>query len=116
VSDLTELERELLVEGLGDYVGLWEFASWLRTHEPSATDEEVRRKATEAVRRLVVGGHMSPGALTDGGGFSPWTSDAGESLQRIDREWRALGRDPTIAEICWFSNTPSGDALARELL
>lgn len=33
-------------------------------------------------------------------------------MKRIEREWAALDGDPNIDDICWFSDTARGDALA----
>jgi hypothetical protein len=46
--------------------------------------------------------------------FVPWQLTIPEALARIEREWRALGRDPSLGDICWFNNTPAGNERARQ--
>ena len=58
---------------------------------------------------LAVVGTLSP----DMTAFDPWASSIPDSLARIEREWRALKREPKLWEICWFENTPLGNERAR---
>jgi hypothetical protein len=111
---LAEIRQELLAEGRDDYVGLWEFAWILRRSKPSCTDDEIREVALEVLGPLLSKGLMEPGALQENGGFLAWTCTPEEALARIDKEWRALGQDPNIGEVCWFSNTSAGDEVARQ--
>ena len=54
------------------------------------------------VRALLEHGLLA-GNLTKEGGFEPWDrQDSQTVINRIRREWRNLGRDPTIDEIAWF--------------
>jgi hypothetical protein len=117
MSELSDRELDFIVEGLDDWIGLWRFALVARDERPDATAEEIREQTLPMLRRLVIGEYMRPGALTeDAPGFVPWDESGEEALTRIDREWRALGRDPNIPDICWFENTQHGDQVARELL
>lgn len=114
--EVDAVERDFLVEGLHDWIGLWRFARGARDDMPSPTDDTVRDTAMIWVRRLVLGGYMRPGCLIDADpGFEPWDLDASAAVERICDEWRALGRDPNIPDICWFENTPTGNALAAAL-
>jgi len=109
---LSDIRQELLVEGQDDYVGLWEVAWILRRSEPSYTDDEIREVALESLRPLLCEGLMEPGALQDNGGFQAWMCTPEEALAKIDKEWRGLGKDPNIGQVCWFRNTDSGDRTA----
>ncbi len=115
MTPLSSLEQDLLVIGLDDYVGLWQFV-WVLRHTGTPESVDVREQVLESVRRLLEGGYTQPGRLLDDGAFAPWSSAADDSVRRIDREWQALGRDPNIPDICWFSNTAAGDELARSLM
>ncbi len=112
MSTLSEIGQELVDEGLDDYVGLWEVAWILRRRKPSYTDDEIHEAALEILGPLLRKGLMKPGALQEKGGFRAWKLTAEESLARIDQEWRELGQDPNIGQVCWFSNTASGDVAA----
>ena len=112
MSALWDIRREILVEGLEDYVGLWQLPWILRRKKPDSTDDEVREQALEIVGSLLREGLVEPGALQENGGFLAWTCTPRESLARIDKEWRELGQDPNIGQVCWFSNTASGDESA----
>ncbi len=115
MSEMDDSLRSFLIEGLDDWIGLWRFARLVRDERPGGTADEIRECAMLMVRELVVGGYVRPGRLTeDQPGFSEWDEDAEEAVARIDREWHALGRDPNIPDICWFSNTELGDRAARE--
>jgi hypothetical protein len=48
-------------------------------------------------------------------GFKDWDTAPNEVLERVEREWVALGRAPNLGEICWLSNTEAGDKRARGL-
>lgn len=114
---LSAAEEAFLIEGLEDWIGLWRFVRDARDERPSATADEIRELVMPTVRKLVAGGYIRPGRLTDERpGFTEWQEGADEAVERIDSEWRALGRDPNIPDICWFTNTELGNRVARKIL
>ena len=115
MSELDAIQRDLLVEGLEDYVGLWQVAKQVHRLFGSLPAERVRDIALDRLRPLLLEGLIEPGLPAEGGGFSAWGGDAGAALDRIETEWRGLGTDPNIWDICWFKNTEKGNALARTL-
>jgi hypothetical protein len=49
----------------------------------------------------------SPGhPAADGRHFVPWILPAEAAIGRIAVEWSALGREPDIGEIAWFTSEP----------
>jgi hypothetical protein len=112
VTELNEIQREFLVEGLDDYVGLWQWVDKVRDRCPDLDDDAVRAKVLELVGELMQRNAIQAGPLYVKGGFDAWELPPAEALERIGREWIELGRDPSIPDICWFSNTEHGDALA----
>ena len=36
------------------------------------------------------------------GQFLPWSCTPSEAINRVDKEWQTLGRDPDIGEIAWL--------------
>ena len=113
--ELDDITREVLVEGLDDYVGIWEFAWLLRSRHPDISVDAVREAALDRISRLVEHGLMVPGRLLDEGGFDPWPSSPADCVERIRVEWGALGRDPEIGDICWLSSTSQGEIVARQI-
>ena len=110
---LSEIREELLAEGLDDCVGLWELPWILRRRDADCMDDEVREQALEIVGSLLREELMESGALQENGEFVAWTCTPEEVLARIDREWRDLGQDPSIGQVCWLSITALGDKAAR---
>ncbi|MCP3999196.1 MAG: hypothetical protein GY722_29645 [bacterium] len=113
MNHLSEIQRDLLVEGLDDYVGLWQVARAVRREAPHYTNDNVRERSLKELGLLLHAGYIKPGQLTEDGGFLEWQLGPAESLKRIDSEWRELGHDPNIYQICWFSNTNEGDEAAQ---
>jgi len=95
-----EYVEALLSDIENDYLGLWEVSHLL--HGPGVPTVAARRElGMNLVRDLVSQHGLIPGFLTEGG-FVLWLIDPIDAVARIDREWRELGRDPNISEVCWF--------------
>ena len=112
MTKLDELQRAFIVEGLEDYVGLWQWVARVRDRYPDLNGDGVRAKVLESVGELIRQNAIQAGALAGEGGFDAWELTPAEALERIETEWIELGRDPNIPDICWFNNTEHGDALA----
>ncbi|MFF0067218.1 hypothetical protein ACFYRC_38135 [Streptomyces sp. NPDC005279] len=101
--------RELLVEGLDDWVPVDRLIGLAReAAEPSSGD--FRALAGEVLADVVRGGLMAVGEIGDTG-FEPWAGDDDAVLHRVvvalDRvAWIPAGG------VCWLANTPEGDRLA----
>lgn len=113
MNSLSEIQSKILIEGIDDYVGLWEVAWLLRQEDPSWTSEEIKKRCLEVLGPLLRVGYIKPGRLREDGGFVEWQLNPVESLSRIDREWQCLAPDPDFSQICWFNNTDDGDDAAR---
>jgi hypothetical protein len=95
---------QLLVECEDDHVGLWEVINAvefdLGVHDPS----KLRAASLEIVRSLLDHPGIEAGFPTpDGRHFTPWKMSHNNIIKRIEQEWDALGRLPTIGDIVWFS-------------
>ncbi len=103
-----EAVDDLLEECRVDHVGLWELIS-AAYHDLGLTSPGAIRAATMRLARslLVDRGVRAGFPSRDGRGFLPWNLQPDEALRRIDEEWDALGREPTIGDIVWFT-TPDG--------
>lgn len=114
MSSLPEAEHSVLLAGVDDWIGLWTVVREVKERRPGLSPEELRGIVVNLVRELVEKNCVQIGRPDAEGKFEPWDESAGDAAARIDREWRALGRDPDIGEICWLENTPCGDRLALE--
>lgn len=105
-------EVQVLIKGLHDWVGIWEFAADARQENPGGSPEEIRNGAMSRIRALISEGLMRAGDVGEAG-FEPWTEGSTSAIQRIDRAWQELGRDPNLYEVCWLANTDLGDEVAN---
>jgi hypothetical protein len=112
--DLDLLKNQLLAECREDHVGLWSLIWQIRSalnegeypvQEKDRTDpREIRHQTLELVRELLDSGLVQVGYPTpDGRSFQPWSLPSSAILERIKSEWDALGREPDIGEIAWFT-------------
>jgi hypothetical protein len=97
--------EQLVEECHVDHVGLWEIAHAAQLDLGSTTPEQTRELSMRLVGRLLkergmLVGHPAP----DGRHFIPWGLPADQAISRIEREWSALGRDPNIGEVAWFTS------------
>ena len=98
-----------LVEGLTDYIGLWQL-------KPSSGPAHVVREQTLAtVREMLLSGWFQPGALTGDGGFQPSTESAEWTVARIRRDWAGASNPGAYEMSVWFALTPAGESRARAL-
>jgi hypothetical protein len=98
-----EYIEALLSDIENDHLGLWEVSHLLNV-TGVATVPARRELGMNLVRALVSHHGLIPGFLTEGGGFAQWPINPIDAVARIEREWRELGRDPNISEICWFTS------------
>ncbi len=101
---LEQIIEDFYTGAASDYVGLWELVNAVDSRlRPSGSDD--RRELTlEVVRQLIARGLLAVDLASVGGGCVPWRDQQPDSvLRRIRAEWEALGRDPDIGDIAWFS-------------
>lgn len=112
---LDTAEEGIILEGLEDYIGLWEFTAFVRRSLSTDNEVAIRSTVLALANELLERGVMVTGFPTPEGGFEPEESEPGEIVERIEREWRELGRMPDLGEIIWFDLTEYGERYAREL-
>jgi hypothetical protein len=105
---------DLLIKGTEDWIDACEVASVAKTVGGATSASAVRDLSLRAVAELINRGLMEPGDV-DRSGFRSWGIPAAQAIARIQREWRALGRNPNLGEVCWLANTNEGDALGTRL-
>ncbi len=107
--------EQLVEECHKDHIGLWEVVSAVQFDLGSATSEETRALSLRLVDHLLkergmLVGHPAP----DGRHFISWGLPPDQALSRIEREWSALGREPNIGEVAWFTSPePVADPQCR---
>jgi hypothetical protein len=89
-------------EVLEDEIGLWQLVAEAQRLKLKGRD--LREFVLEVVKEMLARG-FRPGMHAKGGtvAFVPWPERNPQAIiRRIEAEWDALGRDPSIADIAWF--------------
>jgi hypothetical protein len=88
-----------------DHVGLWEIVEAVRLDLGPSSPRETRAMALRLVRSLLHERGMQVGhPAPDGRHFVAWDLPADQAVSRIEKEWSALGREPNIGEVAWFTS------------
>jgi hypothetical protein len=93
------------------HVGLWRIVNAVRYDLGSRNPGETRAMTLRLVHSLLHDRGMQVGhPAPDGRHFVAWDLSPDQAMSRIEKEWTALGRDPTIGEVAWFTSAeePSG--------
>lgn len=108
---------ELLMRGCGDWIDAAEVTSVAKFTGQTEAADSIRDLSLQLIREVVYQGLMEVGDLPkDGRRLELWPLSPEKILERVEREWNALGRNPTISEICWLQNTDKGNAKGEDLL
>jgi hypothetical protein len=99
----TDVVESLVEECRVDHVGLWEVINAARYDLGASTPAETQATALQLVRSLLDRGMYIGFPAADGKGFVPWDVSADGAVRRIEQEWSALGREPNIGEVAWFT-------------
>lgn len=109
-----EVLESLVEECQEDHVGLWRIVNAVRLDLGSSNPGETRTMTLRLIRSLLYERGMQVGhPASDGRHFVAWDLPADQALSRIEKEWSALGRDPNIGEVAWFTSAqePPNQAL-----
>ena len=113
---IQECINDLVIRGCDDWVDACGVASVAIQVGHAQSAEEIRDLALKIIREVVQQGLMEVGDLPEQGRrLNLWPMTPQECLNRVEREWKALGRNPTLWEICWLQNTDKGNALGESL-
>lgn len=113
--DQRGLVEDLLARGVDDWLDLGLIVDIARRAE-TRSEEGLTAVAMGLVCSVMVQGLMQPGAVV-AGKFEPWVVTPGVALERIIREWLAVGtRDLRPGDVVWLRNTETGDGLGRSVL
>jgi hypothetical protein len=105
--DIVEVLAE---ECQDDHVGLWRIVDAVRLDLGLTDPDQIRSATLGLVRSLldepgIRAGHPTP----KGRQFTTWKLTPQQVIGRIEEEWSALGRDPDIGEITWFTSVAEPD-------
>lgn len=93
---------ELRAEADVDFISLPLIAESLREDLGLQSEQDIRRHTLDVIERLMARG-VYPGDHDDATILSFWPGKPSEHLRRIETEWIAMGKTPTLAEsICWL--------------
>ncbi len=111
------VRNSILIECHEDYVGLWSILKSIRFNSQQKLNaSESRRETMKLIEELLKEGLIEPGMFANNGNFEIWQLSTTDIIAKIEAEWDALGRDPTIADIVWFITTEKGDREVKLLL
>lgn len=96
--------ESLVEECEEDHVGLWRIVNAVRFDLDSKCPSEIHSVTLRLVRTLLAERGVRVGQPTpDGRQFISWELSPEQAVNQIDKEWTALGRDPNIGEVAWFT-------------
>ena len=103
-AELEELWAPKRYELSVDYVGLWELVKRVRRVQPELDDQAVRDTVLTLIERALDRSEAQAGTWPRGaeGLETVWHEPTATIIDRIRREWDALGRDPTPGEVVWL--------------
>ena len=113
MSPMEQCVRDLLVAGKDDYVYLAEVLRVVESVDDTPSGD-VMQRTLDVIQEVAQKGLMELGDLKDDG-FHKWALPIQDCIDRIERQWKALGRAPSLGEICWLRNTVGGDVLGEQL-
>ncbi len=109
-KEVRAVVEEILKDAYYDWVGLWEIVGRLGGLAKSESFED------ELAASLIVLGELIRNDLAVAGhlgkeGFEQWPESREDTLARIEREWRGLGRHPLLGDIGWLDSTKKGEEM-----
>ncbi|MEO9180360.1 MAG: hypothetical protein ABI298_01770, partial [Acidimicrobiales bacterium] len=81
---MRSIEEEILVNGLSDYVGLWEIVRLEKRTRPTSLDWELKDEVLKTIRSLFRDGMVDFGEVNVDGTFSKWPLGGDEAVELID--------------------------------
>jgi hypothetical protein len=124
MSSIGAMLDELVRRGVDDWIGAWEVADIVQSIAPGATGE-ISKLALQVIQEALVRSLVEIGDVVGTGShpvygyescsFRPWALPVEAAMERVKREWLALGRNPTLGEVCWLNLSETGRARAHHL-
>jgi hypothetical protein len=105
---ISEIVSGYVEETNVDYVGLWQIVMRTRSEFGIVEQAKLKKVVLQTVRGLLAAGLEAVTLRPTMPARLGWENQDIESvLDRISREWDALGRDPNPGEIAWFDRKRS---------
>jgi hypothetical protein len=101
------LEHAILRAGGEDYLDLSYLTFLAEEHLDTRDPAEVRPALLEALRRLLIGGHLRAGDLEPPGEFKSWSVAPDEAYERVEEELNQVAGSPQVGEVAWFEVSES---------
>ena len=113
--DTEAMLNEILVWGVDDAIPDSVVEEVTEAIGHASTPDEYREFSLKFIRELLEAQIIEVG---DWGyyGFESWGLPIEDTLERIGREWRALGSTPSLGDVFWLNLTETGKSVAEELL
>lgn len=106
---MDEIKRTLVEETRTDAVGLWAVLWEVKRAFPSLSAEEAKQITLTVIREGLIKRDFLAGHFSENDdetlAFSEWGLLVEETMARVEREWVALGREPTLGDVVWFVNS-----------
>ena len=105
MDPVDEIANDLGRECAEDYVGLWT-VPWHFRNVYHIEDEDLRREhSLKVIERLLTMPNIGVGQFRSNEEvFEFWELSRSASLKRISDEWDALGHEPNLGDIAWFTS------------
>ena len=109
MAQLQDPHRLILQLCSEEHVGLWFIVPHIEDYYRGDKPDALRQRTLEVLKTLLESGEIEAGhPAPNGKNFVGWSTPPRESIARIEREWTALGRAPSIGDIVWFRATHAG--------
>ncbi|MFF7634365.1 hypothetical protein ACFZB9_14610 [Kitasatospora sp. NPDC008050] len=107
MTDIDGIVREILREGLDDWVPV-DTLLWYVRQESPAPEESFKATFVETIRYLLSEGLMLVGEIGESG-FEPWPGTVSQIIERLVAACDAVSWTP-FGSVCWLSNTSAGSS------
>jgi hypothetical protein len=103
MDSIEEILNDIRKECFEDYVGLWTIP-WHFREIYGINDVAVRRtESFKVIERLLELPDIGVGQFNESRSFDFWNLSASDVLKKLASEWDALGHEPSIGDIAWFT-------------
>ncbi|MGL4879520.1 MAG: hypothetical protein ACRC8K_00460, partial [Waterburya sp.] len=103
-----------MLETADDYVGLWSVIREVKNKHPDSDASLFRKQTIKLIRELLDNQLIQAGQFSTIK-FEIWNTSSEETINRIEKEWDELGREPDISDIVWFIATEKGESETKKM-
>ncbi len=106
MTALDELRDSFLAECSEDDVGIWEVVQAVKRDNADIDAATTQYLTLDLIRSLLETGAIQAGVFApedQGWKFQPWLVEPSQAVERIRKEWDALGREPNIGDVAFLT-------------